>query len=249
MAGPGARCALQKLAAGMCGAVRWPGLLSRHLAEIAARVTQPSFETYDEERLVPPILKFGPAVHDYYVNGKLYEEYWKKAETARAAWRHHFGELDPMKTVVDSLADELGIPVRPAMIDGKPLYVGILREFPHGSKIHYDEIVREFPGHLDEEPIVQLAFNCHVTVADEGGELTVWKHRWVPGDDSRKDGYGWLPDVVAHVPSVTVRAEAGEGVFFDCRNLHQVAQPRGSRRITLSAFMGFTLDGNLILWS
>ncbi|MGP3953680.1 2OG-Fe(II)-dependent halogenase WelO5 family protein [Streptomyces sp. 7N604] len=245
----GARRALQQLAAGTSGAVRWPGLLADDLPELVKRVHAPSFEPYDEERLDPPIMKFGPAVFDYYVNGRLHEEYWARAEHARKAWRANFGDADPTRAVLARLDRELGIPVRPATIDGRPLYVGILREFPTGSKIHFDEVAREFPGRLDEEPIVQLAFNCHITVPDSGGELTVWRHRWVPDDDVRKDGYGWEPGVVSRVPSVTVRAGGGEGVFFDCRNFHQVAKSYGARRITLSFFMGFTLNGELLVWS
>jgi urease accessory protein UreE len=40
----------------------------------------------------------------------------------------------------------------------------------------------------------------------------------------------------------------GDGVFFDCRNLHRVAEPTG-RRLTLSLFVGLTLDGDVLLWS
>ncbi|MFE7194870.1 hypothetical protein [Kitasatospora sp. NPDC057541] len=51
--------------------------------------------------------------------------------------------------------------------------MGILREFPTSSKIHYDEVVREFPGHINDEPLVQPAFNLHLTAAEHGGALTV----------------------------------------------------------------------------
>ncbi|MFE7194869.1 hypothetical protein [Kitasatospora sp. NPDC057541] len=44
-------------------------------------------------------------------------------------------------------------------------------------------------------------------------------------------------------------AEPGEGVFFDCRNLHQVHNSEGGRRITLSLILGFTMNGELIAWS
>ncbi|MET8540919.1 proline hydroxylase [Kitasatospora sp. NPDC004799] len=245
----GLREALQRLAAGTCAIVRVPDLLQGALGDLVARVDRADFEPYDEERLDPPILKFGPAVYDYYTRGQLADAYWEMAERARSAVLDLYGGADPAAAVLRRLGTELGIPVRPATIGGRPLHVGILREFPTGSKIHYDEVVREFPGHLDNEPLVQLAFNLHLTAAERGGALTVWRHRWIPADDTRKDGYGWAPEVVADVPSATVLAGPGDGVFFDCRNFHQVQDFEGGRRIALAFFLGFTMNGELIAWS
>lgn len=243
------REALQRLAAGTCAIVQVPDLLQGDLTYLITRIEQTNFEPYDEERLDPPILKFGPAVYDYYTQGQVHDAYWKRAEQARNAVLGIYGGYDPTTAVMCRLSTELGIPVRPATIGGRPLHVGILREFPTGSKIHYDEVVREFPNRLDDQPIVQLAFNLHLTVAERGGALTVWRHRWTPADDTCKDGYGWASEVVADMPAATVRAAAGEGVFFDCRNFHQVQDFEGGRRITLSFFMGFTMNGELIVWS
>ncbi|MER7582319.1 hypothetical protein [Kitasatospora sp. NPDC097691] len=44
-------------------------------------------------------------------------------------------------------------------------------------------------------------------------------------------------------------AEPGDGVLFDCRNFHQVQDFEGGRRITLSLFLGFTMNGELVAWS
>ncbi|MER7766825.1 proline hydroxylase [Kitasatospora sp. NPDC096140] len=243
------REALQRLAAGTCAVVRVPGLLRADLAGLLTRIEQTDFEAYDEERLDPPILKFGPALYDHYTRGHVRDAYWEKAERAGKAVRDIHGGNDPAAAVLHRLSTELGIPVRPATIGGRPLHVGILREFPTGSKIHYDEVVREFPGRLDDPPIVQLAFNLHLSVAEHGGALTVWRHRWIPADDARKDGYGWAPEVVADAPSATTTAEPGEGVFFDCRNFHRVQDFEGGRRITLSFFLGFTMAGEMVAWS
>jgi hypothetical protein len=244
----GARPALQRLAASTCAAVRWPGLLSNELDTARREVEQLDYTSYDEERLFPPILKVGPAVYDYYTKDRVEDSYWDRAERASEEIRRIFGGTDVAATLLERIGLELGIPAAPASVDGRPLHVGILREFVSGSKVHYDEIAREYPGHLDIEPIVQLAFNLHVTVAS-GGELTIWKHRWIPHDDRKRDGYGWHPDLMTDVPSTTVRATAGEAVLFDCRNFHRVAMPAAGRRITFSFFCGFTMDGRLIAWS
>ncbi|MFD5514276.1 hypothetical protein ACFWIB_42440, partial [Streptomyces sp. NPDC127051] len=239
------------LAAGTCAIVRVPSLLLGELGgNLAVRIEQMDFEPYDEGRLDPPVLKFGPTVYDYYTQGQVQGTYWEKAERTREAVQDIYGGNDPTVAILGWLSGELGIPVRPATIGGRSLHVGILREFTTtGSKIHYDEVVREFPDHFDDQPIVQLAFNLHLTVADRGGALRVWRHRWIPSDDSYRDGYGWAPEAVAAAPSASVLAGVGEGVFFDCRNFHQVQDFSGGRRITLTFFLGFTINGELIAWS
>jgi hypothetical protein len=240
---------LNRLAAGTCAAVIWPKLFAGELSDVMPALTQASFETYDEERLYPPIMKIGPAVYDYYTKAAVDDSYWQQAHHASGVLTRIFSGADPVALILEKLRRGLGIPVGPAKINGRPLNVGILREFQSASKIHYDEIVREYPGRLDVEPIVQLAFNLHLAAPDDGNALTVWKHRWVPCDDRLKDGYGWHQDLMLQIPSATVYARAGDAVWFDSRNFHQVARCAQSRRITLSFFCGFTMAGELIVWS
>jgi hypothetical protein len=240
---------LNSLAAGTCAAVIWPKLFASEFSDAMPALTQASFETYDVERLYPPIMKIGPAVYDYYTKAAVDDSYWRQAHYAGVVLTRIFNGADPVALILEKLRRGLGISVSPATIRGRPLHVGILREFRSTSKIHYDEIVREYPGGLDVEPIVQLAFNLHLAASDDGNVLTVWKHRWVPCDDRLKDGYGWHPDLMHQIPSATVYAHAGDAVWFDSRNFHQVASCSLSRRITLSFFCGFTMAGELIVWS
>lgn len=245
----GLREGLFRLAAGTCAAVRWPGLLPHDIVGIAREVGEDGFEPYDEKRLSPPILKVGPALYDYYTSTSVDDSYWQHAQRAAVALRQVFHGYDPIAQIMSRLQAELGIPVRPASVGGRPLHVGILREFTSGSKIHYDEVVREYPGNLDEEPIVQLAFNLYLALPGDGGALTVWKHRWVPHDDEFREGYGWRCEAVANIPAATLHTDIGEAVFFDCRNFHAVSDFVDGRRITLSFFCGFTMTGELIVWS
>lgn len=241
--------ALNRLAAGTCAAVIWPKLFEGELSVVMQALTQTSFETYDEKRLYPPIMKIGPAVYDYYTKAGIDHLYWRQALHASAVLTRIFNGADPVTLILEKLRRGLGIPVGPAKIGDRPLNVGILREFQSGSKIHFDEIVREYPGQLDVEPIVQLAFNLHLAAPVDGNALTVWKHRWVPSDDRFRDGYGWNQKLLLEIPSATVYAHAGDAVWFDSRNFHQVARCSGNRRITLSFFCGFTMTGELIVWS
>jgi hypothetical protein len=242
------RGALQRLAAGMAAAVKWSGAMASETAGLIVDIGPSNFEAYDPRRLDPPILKVGPAVYDFYLRDHIDESYFDAARKASRQLERMFGE-DPVAPLLDRLSRETGASVRPASVGGRPLHVGILREFPAASKIHYDELVREYPRHLDVEPIVQLAFNLHVITPEQGGELTVWKHKWIPHDDHAADGYGWKRELMRHVPSRKVSASAGDGIFFDCRNFHQVADFSGGRRVTLSFFCGFTIGDGIIVWS
>ncbi|MFY1633691.1 hypothetical protein ACN27F_10465 [Solwaraspora sp. WMMB335] len=241
--------ALRRLAAGTSAIVRWPNLCDGGPDGLSRSITSATFEPYDVSRLDPPILKVGPAVYDHYTRGAVGGDYWHEAGEARARMSAMFGGVDPADLLLQRLSRCLSLPVRPASIRGRDLHVGILREFTSGSRIHYDEISREFPGHFDVEPIVQLAFNLHLTAAASGGALTVWRHRWVPGDDKARDGYGWAEDLLVGTSSATLLAMPGDGVFFDCRNFHKVDDFAGGRRVTFSFFLGFTISGELIAWS
>ncbi|MEO3849888.1 hypothetical protein ABGB09_20000 [Streptomyces sp. B8F3] len=245
------RRAVQRLASGTAAAILWPSLLDRSLCvSLTESVSADRFAPYDEARLSPAILKFGPALYDHYVDGQVTSGYWQAAERAKELWNSVVGDADPVAIIQERLTQELSVPVRPATYRGRELFVGILREFSQGSLIHFDEVSREFAGKLDDEPIVQLAFNCHLQTPEDGGELVVWRHRWVPSDDEHRDGYGWTESAVRTSPDVTVHAGVGDAVLFDCRNFHRVGTPHGEkRRITLSFFAGFTMAGELLLWS
>jgi hypothetical protein len=65
---------------------------------------------------------------------------------------------------------------------GRPLFAGMIREFAGGARIHFDEVVREFPGVFDsrnyhsvtaggEGPRVTLSFFIGVTAE---GRLVIW---------------------------------------------------------------------------
>jgi hypothetical protein len=240
---------LRQLANGTAGALCIRGMLTdAQCATVMRNIDEYAFDNYDERRIYPAVAKFGPGAFDYYLDGNMRPDYWEHAEQARQTWARVFGDRDPVRAVVDKLAEAVQAPAGPATIGGRPLYVGVLRDFSGGAIMHFDEIVREFPGVFDEEPIVQFGFNCHLSKPEAGGELTVWRRRWRPGDDTSRIGYGWDTDIATEEPSVTIRAEVGDAVLFDSRNYHTVAPSQG-RRITLSCFIGITISGRMLLWS
>lgn len=242
---------LVDLAAGTLSAIRVKGFFSKKLCtEIMENLQTVELGEYDQQVVSPRIAKLGPAAFDYYIDGGIGEEYWDHRDQSNEVRSALAKEIDPLFLAMEKISDCWGADVRKASIDGRPLFSGMIREINEGARIHFDEIERELPNGLDDTPVVQLAFNCHLEMPEKGGEATVFRRRWMPHDEDNRDGYGYSYDLVKDQPYVSVRAEVGDAVIFDPRNYHRV-EPNKSRgrRVTLSFFIGLTADGMLEIWS
>ncbi|MER7620938.1 2OG-Fe(II) oxygenase [Streptomyces sp. NPDC126503] len=245
-----ARSDLVRLAAGTLAAVRIPHHLSaERCAELIKALDTADFDTYDERRIFPPVTKFGPAVFDYYLDGTIRPEYWEHAERSRATWKQIVGDDDPLDTLVAELRRIWQGPVEPATVGGRELFVGMVRELTGGARMHFDELMREFPGVFDHELVAQFGFNCYISVPEEGGELVVYRRRWKPSDDQKRIGYGWNESVAADEPRVQVKPTVGDSVWFDSRNYHAINPNTAGRRLSLAFFCGVTTENKLVLWS
>ncbi|RJQ81622.1 2OG-Fe(II)-dependent halogenase WelO5 family protein [Amycolatopsis panacis] len=244
------RSDILRLAAGTLAAIRIPGMLSpQRCTEVMVELANCEFDHYDPAQVFPPVAKFGIGISDFYSADGLRQEYWAEAEQAAKNWQALFTDDDPVQAVLDQLARSWDGPVSRATIDGQECFVGVVRQLTGGSRIHYDEIARDYPYLFDTPPIVQFGFNCYLAVPESGGELTVHRRRWLPRDEDHRDGYGWAPRVVAGEPHVTLHPEVGEGIFFDSRNYHRIGANTAGRRVALGFFMGVTAENRLILWS
>lgn len=239
------------LAAGTLAALHIPEQVSAaRCAEIVRALDDVEFDTYDERRIFPPVLKLGPAVFDYYLDTGISPDYWEHADQSRRIWQEVVGgHEDPLATVVDALKSVWSGPVRPATVQGRELFVGMVRELTGGARMHFDEVVREFPGVLDQDVIAQFGFNCYISVPDEGGELVVYRRKWKPSDEQHRIGYGWSEDISAAEPRAVIKPDVGDSVYFDCRNYHTIRENVSGRRLTLSYFCGVTAENELVLWS
>jgi hypothetical protein len=241
-----------RLYAGVLGAVRVRGFSSTETcAEIMrALADSPPLGTYDEQLIYPPIAKLGPAVYDFYVGRGLGEEYWVRAAEAVEIRRTLLHGSDPMDVALARLRDAWGGEVDYAPSHGRPMFAGMIREIGNGAKLHFDEVTRESPGLLDATPASFLTLNWYLSMPEQGGEVSVYRHRWRPADERFRDSYGYRLDAVADEPVAVVRPEAGDAVLFDSRNLHAIAPIGGAgRRVSLSFFLGATGLGPLHLWS
>lgn len=247
---PLSRDSLLRLAAGTLGAVRVPAMLTPQACErITAQLDGTEFSTYDERRIWPPIAKFGPAVYDYYLDGELRPEYWQDAREAEEQWARAVGADDPMDTLVAQIAASWDGPVSRATVGGQRLFAGMVRELKGDPRMHFDEVVREFPGVFDHTPVAQLGFNCYISLPEDGGELNVFRRRWRPADDEDRIGFGWSQTIVAREPGLTLTPELGEGIFFDTRNYHFITPNTNGRRLTIAFFVGVTAENRLIIWA
>lgn len=242
---------LSRVAAGVLGAVVVHGFFDQQECRATVEALRDeNMGQYDEEVVGRRIRKLGPAVFDYYNDGAVTAEYWEHAEQARVVRSELLAGQDPLTLATARLEAAWPGRVCSATSTGSPLYAGMVREMVEGAGIHFDDVGREFPEGLDETPLSQLAFNCYLETPAGGGEVTVYRRRWRPADERRRDGYWYEPAIVEGEPQVTLRPRRGDAIVFDSRNFHMVeANYGGGRRVTLSFFIGPSCYGDLLIWS
>lgn len=242
---------ITRLAAGVLGAIRIPSLFTAaQCAAIMRGLEACEMSFYDEQIVSPLISKLGPAVYDFYGLRGLQDQYWAQAEAATAARSKLLDGNDPLAPAIRWLERAWGGEVRAATSEGMAMFAGMIREINAGARIHFDELAREFSGTIDELPISQLAFNCHLATPASGGEAVVYRRRWQPSDEAHRDGYGYARSLVADQPLAAITARTGDVTMFDSRNYHEVRPNAGAgRRVTLSFFVGISGHGHLLIWS
>jgi hypothetical protein len=246
------RADIESLFTGAVPAILVSGYLNHeNCRDILAALSVLRMMSYDPQRVEPPIARFGPALNDYRDAGTLSCNYWSDASAARRSWTRAAFDPDPLVLCMSRLAEAWTGSVRPATIGGRKLFAGTIREINHGARVHFDEIVREYPaGLLDHGIVGQLAFNAFLSTPVKGGETVIWRRRWHPNDERARIGYGYDPTVTEGYDYVEVKACVGDAVLFDPRNYHAViAAGNDARRITLSFFIGLTDREEVLLWS
>lgn len=241
-----------RLAAGVAGAVHVRGFSTPEVCSTVMRALaeRPPLGTYDQRLIYPPIAKLGPAAYDFYAAHGLGEEYWIRAQEAVRARATLLDGTDPMDYALDRIRSAWGGEVTYAASHGRPMFAGMIREIANGAKLHFDEVTRESPGLLDATPASFLTLNWYLDMPEQGGEVSVYRHRWRPTDERHRDNYGYLPAAVVDEPVATVQPAPGDAVLFDSRNLHSIAPIAGAgRRVSLSFFLGITGLGPLHVWS
>jgi hypothetical protein len=169
------RTQLVSLAAGALGAIHVPMFLTNQICKrIMGELDQSMMNPYDSKRYDPPALRFGPVLNDSNRGGSLGNQYWHEMDRVQDFWTALQHTADVRSACRQELADAWQGPVESATVGGRELFWGMIRELNDGTFVHWDEVVREYPqGLLDRLPVVQLAFNCFLSVPKYGGEVQI----------------------------------------------------------------------------
>ncbi len=242
---------LEELAAGVYGALRVPAVLTESQCEnFMCAFDSVNMDRYDPGRYELKIGRFGPVLNEFTTEAGLPADYRRYSACAESYWNTVAGTADIRSACRSYLADAWGTGVEAGAIGRQSLFWGIVREANEGTLIHWDEVVRENPSTpLQEVPVAQLACNLFVSVPDDGGQTSVWRHRWQPGDERHRFRFGYHHAAVASDSHLAVKPGRGDMVFFDSRNFHRAEASSGGRRVSLSFFVGVTTTGRLLIWS
>lgn len=242
---------LEELAAGVCGAIHVPGVLTQSQCEnFMYSFDSAAMDHYDLKRFGRSIARFGPVLNEFKNGSALASDYWLHLARAESYWSDLRGAPDIRSACRRYLSDAWETGVDTAAMQHRDLFWGIVREANGGTLIHWDEVVREYPPTLLQEvPVAQLACNVFVSVPEDGGETSVWRHRWQPEDEQYRFRFGYSEAAVARHAQIRIKPGLGDAVFFDSRNFHRAEAGSGGRRVSLSFFLGVTTSGRLLIWS
>jgi len=219
--------------------------------ETLRALTRVEFNSYDEERVYPQVMRFGVGVSDHRKDGEVADTYWAAIDAGRDAWYGLGLPFDPFKVCRDQLGADWPSQVAVGRRGGQEMGAGVAREPNYGFVVHFDDSQREFSSSLlDANLVTQFAFNLYLSVPEIGGEIVVWRHRWHPADESFRlpYSYGYAEAVVGDAESFELKPLVGDALLFDPRNFHAVRPSRGSRRIALGFSVGLTDAGHLLTW-
>ncbi|MGW5051375.1 2OG-Fe(II)-dependent halogenase WelO5 family protein [Actinokineospora sp. NPDC004072] len=242
---------IASLVAGTAAAVRVPGFLDQQTCvEVMGALGGLPVGEYDPARVPNRVVRFGPALNDFRTadGGLDAGRYWPAATAAKLAWERARLRPDPVAVALGKLGTAWGSAVTPATIDGREVFGGTVREINDGALIHCDEVVRELPHGFDQAVVAQLAFNLWVAAPESGGQTVIWRRRWQPEDDARRDAYGYRSTTVEGCQHVSLRPQVGDALLFNPVHLHAVNPCKG-RRVAFAFFLGLTTTGRLVVWS
>ncbi|WP_433795617.1 2OG-Fe(II)-dependent halogenase WelO5 family protein [Actinoplanes sp. CA-252034] len=239
------------LLSGRTAVLRIPHMIdSESCDKLVERLDDLTLDLYDEQRVYPPIARFGPAINDFRRDGRLDDGYWEHASRAARAWSEVDFEGDPVALSIQAFRQAWPGSVEVATVQGRPLFAGMIREINGGAHAHFDDVVREFPaGIFDTEVVAQLAFNLYLSMPETGGETSVWRRRWQPADERYRHRYGYDRELMANCQSIVAKPGAGDVLVFDPRNYHAVEPGDGRRRIAVAFFIALSARGDLLIWS
>lgn len=240
---------LEALFANEVAAVRVPDFVTTEVcAEAAAAIEAHGFGYY--QNVVPPIGRIGITQYEHRT---AREEYFHKACAANEARASLFlQKTDPVTLVMDAFSEAWGSSVElAAEPDGQSYFAGVIRVMKE-ALIHCDWAHHDAPSWAIGSISAQLTWNIYYTLAEGGGETTIFKRPWTVDLEAfaNAEDYGYSPMAVDGFDRQVIAPGQGELMIFNPRNLHCVSRSLGTgQRIAASSFVGRMLSDRLVLWS
>ena len=228
-------------------AVRIPRFASAEECRRLAEAAYASGFSYDTA-VDPPIGRIGVTLF-----GKSKETYFPAANRAnRVLHEITSRSFDPLDRLIKMIEDQAQIQLRVAQDPERgSFFAGLIRLIHQEAGLHVDFALVDAPDSSVADVEAQLAWNLYVVAPESGGECIVHNLQWQPEDERRKPADSELyfdRSIVAGCETKEIRPIAGDAVFFNCRNFHEV-KPSSEHRITFHSFIGRKPGGKLVLWS
>lgn len=169
-----------------------------------------------------------------------------------------FPLMSPISFLLSELDNQWAPGAKLASFKGNKMFSGLARIFKDGSSAepHQDIFLRDAPELYPDFPIdEQLAFNIYLDVPEKGGEIELWNWKATDEDFTRYQNKN--PDLAYGMdrsklkePDLVYKPKKGDVLIFNPRNVHAVAPSFGTKRLTISTFIGYSgVDKELVLWS
>ncbi len=231
-------------------AIRIPGFATaEECACLAVGAENAGFDFY--ENVEPKIGRIGITQFEHGVDAPRYFKGSRYATERRlSATRSAFNPVERMIQTIAAVWDgSVSLAFEPRY--QQHYFAGLIRQI-NVALLHLDWAPLDAPGWEIEDVRSQLAWNLYVRSPAVGGQCVVHDRLWLPSDEACKirGSYAYAPADLAEHEVYNLVPTVGDVTLFNSQNFHEVvAGGKPGERITVSSFIGWIPQKQLVLWS